>query len=172
MTYGLPDSIGGYYAKRYIKSLKYMRRGGGGRGTAFGFSVTRINLDKAQLRVILNTPAGNLWHALDRRGKAIVRDAKKQVGVDTGALRQSIHMKHTGNVTGQYLWIGSKKNYAYMHHEGTRPHTITPKTKPLLVFRSGARIVRTPIVEHPGTRANKYLSTPMRRNLIRPIKVR
>lgn len=170
--YGLPDSIGGYYAKRYAKSLKYMRSGSGARGTAFGFTVVRVNLDKAQLRVILNTPKGKLWWALHRRGNAIVRAAKKQVGVDTGALRQSIHMRHTGNVTGQYLWIGAKKSYAYMHHEGTRPHTITPNEKPLLVFRSGARIVRTPVVNHPGTRPNRYLSTPMRTNLVRPIVVR
>jgi hypothetical protein len=171
-----PLDIGGpalYYAAKYTRALRRMRRGGGrGRGTAFGFSVVKVNLDKAQLRLILNTPAGNLWHALDRRGRAIVRDAKKQVGVDTGALRQSIHMKHIGNVTGQYLRIGSNKSYAYMHHQGTRPHTITPKEKPLLVFRSGARIIRTPIVAHPGTRANRYLTTPMRRNLIRPIRVR
>lgn len=170
--YGLPDSIGGYYATKYAKSLKYMRSGGRGRGVAFGFSVVRVSINKARLKTILNTPAGNFWHALDRRGRAIVRDAKRQVGVDTGALRQSIHMKHTGNATGQYLWIGSNKNYAYYHHEGTKPHTITPKEKPLLVFRSGARIVRTPIVEHPGTRANRYLTTPMRKNLIRPIIVR
>lgn len=170
--YGLPDSIGGYYAKKYIKSLKYMKVGGRGRGMSLGFSVTKVNLDKAQLKIILNTPVGNLWRALDRRGNAIVRDAKRQVGVDTGALRQSIHMKHLSNVTGQYLWIGSNKNYAYMHHQGTRPHTITAKESPVLVFRSGARIIKTPSVNHPGTRPNKYLTTPMKRNLIRPIIVR
>lgn len=170
--YGLPDSIGGYYAKKLIKSAVRMRGGSVRRGTAFGFSVVKVNLDKVQLRIILNTPVGNLWRQLHRRGEAIVRSAKRQVGVKTGALRQSIHMKHTGNVTGQYLWIGSKKNYAYLHHQGTRPHTITATKSPVLVFRSGARIVKTPSVLHPGTKPNRYLSDPMKFHLIKPIIVK
>jgi hypothetical protein len=170
--YGLPDSIGGYYAKRYLKSLKYMR-GGGGRGfIPLVYSTYRVRLYKARLRTILNTPAGKLWWALERRGNAIVRSAKRQVGVKTGALRTSIHMRHSGNATGQYLWIGSKKNYAYLHHEGTKPHTITAKDSPVLVFRSGSRIIKTPTVNHPGTRANRYLTTPMRTHLVRPILIR
>ena len=168
--YGLPDSIGGYYAKKAIKSVTNMR-GASGRGVAFGFSVTQVKLNRPQIRIMLNTPAGGLWRKLDRRGQAIVRDAKRQVGVQTGALRSSIHMRHTGNVTGQYLWIGSKKSYAYVHHEGSRPHTITAKDSPVLVFRSGARVIKTPSVNHPGTRPNKYLTVPMRKHLIRPIRV-
>lgn len=170
--YGLPDSVGGYYAKKLVKRSQYMRRGAPARGTAFGFKLVHLDIFKPQLHMVLNTPSGNLWSALHKRGNAIVRDSKKQVGVRTGALRSSIHMRHLGNATGQYLWIGSTKNYAYAHHEGTRPHTITPKDAPILVFRSGARVVRTPLVNHPGTRANRYLTGPMRKNLVRPIIVK
>lgn len=170
--YGLPDSIAGYYAKRALRGFKSMRRGGRGGGLQLSFSTTNVKLYSGQIKIMLNTPAGGLWHKLHRRGEAIVRDAKRQVGVQTGALRASITMKHTGNFTGQYLSIGSTKSYAYLHHEGTRPHIITPNRAPALVFRSGARIVRTPIVNHPGTRANRYLTTPMRKNLLRPITVR
>lgn len=169
--YGLPDSVAGYYAKRYAKSLKYMKKGGRP-GIPLVYSTYRVRLYPARLRLMLNTPRGKLWWALERRGNAIVRSAKRQVGVKTGALRTSIHMRHSGNATGQYLWIGSKKNYAYLHHEGTKPHTITAKDSPVLVFRSGSRIIKTPTVNHPGTRANRYLTTPMRTHLVRPILIR
>lgn len=170
--YGLPDSVAGHYAKKYAKSLKYMRRGGRP-GITLGYSVFRVRLYKVRIRTMLNTPSGKLWWALHRRGEAIVRGAKRQVGVKTGALRQSIHMRHTGNVTGQYLWIGAKKSYAYMHHEGTRPHLITPNPpRETLVFRSGTRLIRTPVVNHPGTKGNPYLTTPMRKHLVRPINIR
>ena len=172
--YGLPDSFTGNFLKKAYKKVKYA---GGRAGSArdylgVSYRLNNIILYKSEIRRILNTPAGKLWWALERRGDAIVRDAKRQVGVKTGALKASIHKRHLGNATGQYLWIGSKKSYAYMHHEGTRPHTITPSKAPALVFRSGARIIRTPIVEHPGTRANRYLSTPMRKHIIRPINIR
>lgn len=170
--YGLPDSVGGYYAKRLIKNSSSMRRGATRRGTAFGFSLVKLDIFKPELNMVLNTSNGNLWHSLEKRGKAIVRDAKKQAGFRTGALRSSIHMRHTGNVTGQYLWIGSTKSYAYAHHEGTKPHTITATNSPVLVFRSGARVIKTPTVNHPGNRPNPYLTTPMRKNLARPIIVR
>lgn len=175
MPRGFPDSPFLYYAskaKSYLKSSKAMARGGRPRGTVLTYKIIKLDIDKAQLNLILNTPKGNLWGALDRRGHAIVRDAKKKVGVKTGALRSSIHMRHLGNTTGQYLWIGSKKNYAYAHHEGTRPHEIRASKSPVLVFRSGSRIVKTPSVNHPGTRPNPYLTAAMRKNLTRPIIVR
>ena len=170
--YGLPDSIAGYYAKKMLKKGSYTRRSAPARGITYGYKLVNITIDKAQLHMVLNTPSGNLWGALDRRGKAIVSDAKKRVGVKTGALRASIHMRHLGNATGQYLWIGSKKNYAYVHHEGSKPHEITPNKAPVLVFRSGSRVIQTTLVKHPGTRPNPYLTAAMRSNLTRPIIVR
>lgn len=175
MPRGFPDSPFLYYAskaKRYLKSSKAMARGGRPRGVPLGYKVVKITIDKAQLNMILNTPKGNLWGALHNRGNDIVRDAKKQVGVRTGSLRASIHMRHLANATGQYLWIGSKKNYAYAHHEGTRPHEIRATKSPVLVFRSGTRVIKTPVVNHPGTRPNPYLTAAMRKNLARPIIVR
>jgi hypothetical protein len=170
--YGLPDSVAGHYAKKMLKKGSYTRRSAPARGITYGYKLVNVTIDKGQLHLVLNTRAGNLWDALDRRGRAIVSDAKKRVGVKTGALRSSIHMRHLGNATGQYLWIGSKKHYAYAHHEGTRPHVITPDKAPLLVFRSGTRVIKTPIVNHPGTRPNPYLTAAMRSNLTRPIIVR
>lgn len=175
MPKGFPDSPFLFYAqkaKRYLNTSKSMARGGRPRAMVLTYKVVKVDIDKAQLHMVLNTPTGNLWGALDRRGNAIVRDAKKLVGVKTGALRASIHKRHLGNASGQYLWIGSNKNYAYAHHEGTKPHEIRASKSPVLVFRSGTKIIKTPVVNHPGTRPNPYLTAAMRKNLVRPIIVR
>jgi hypothetical protein len=71
-------------------------------------------------------------------------------------------MKHLANANGQYLWIGSNKNYAYIHHEGTRPHIITPTKAKALRFTSGRRVIYTRMVKHPGTKPNRYLSNQLR----------
>jgi len=114
------------------------------------------------LPAYLNGPTGDLWKKLHNRGQLAVAMAKSQVGVKTGALRNSIHMRHLGNFTGQYLWIGSMKNYALMHHEGTKPHMIFPKEHEYLRFRAGSRIIYTRQVRHPGTKPNRYLSDQLK----------
>lgn len=174
MPRGLPDSWTYTIGKKILRRTRRLGRSSGSarRSMILGFKLSKIIIYKEQTFRILNTPNGKLWWALHRRGEAIVRGAKRQVGVKTGALRDSIHMRHTGNQTGQYLWIGSKKNYAYIHHEGSRPHKIVAKNAPLLVFKSGTRLVRVPEVNHPGTRANHYLVNPMREHTVRPITIR
>lgn len=162
----IPDSWATYGIGKATRALKRANRGRGSgkislgrrsRGISYKFS--HLNLYENELREYLNTPKGDLWPYLHVRGKDAVAGAKAMVGVRTGALQRSIHMKHLGNVTGQYIWIGSKLNYAYAHHEGTRPHIITAKPGKELVFR-GSRsrvLVHTPVVKHPGTRPNPYL---------------
>lgn len=118
----------------------------------------KLVLNNAALKAELNTPSGSLWRWLDRRGEAAVRGAKRQVGVDTGKLRGSIHMRHMVRVVGQELWIGTKGvSYAYAHHQGTKPHVIAPKGGTTLRMRSG-KIIHGPVM-HPGTKPNKFLSS-------------
>jgi hypothetical protein len=162
----VPDSPILYYGK---KIGRLARRSGVGRlgpggGGGFTFAVSKVIIYKPQLLKELNTPSGGLWKALEKRGDLAVKRAKSEVGVKTGKLRASIHKRHTGNFTGQYLWIGSTVNYAYMHHEGTRPHVIMPKTPAkMLRFSSKGRMVITPgPVLHPGTKPNPYLSNQLR----------
>jgi hypothetical protein len=175
----IPDSPLIYYGAKGLRRRRSGRpvRRGGGFGlrpiiqtkTKFSWRVTNVKIDDNALFRFLNTsrtvegdPAP-LWAALHTKGAYAVTQAKRKVGVKTGALRNSIHMKHTGNVTGQYLWIGSKLPYAYLHHQGTKPHPIVA-TNPggVLIFTKGTRLIRTPMVAHPGTRANWYLRAQLR----------
>ena len=121
-----------------------------------------FRLDKSALDNLINSPKGELGRKLSNLGDRIVFSAKNQVGNRTGRLQRSIHKRHLGNFTGQYLWIGSKVPYALAHHEGTRPHLITPtESDGKLVFFKGGRMIVTRRVMHPGTKPNKYLLTPL-----------
>jgi hypothetical protein len=114
--------------------------------------------DRAGLDRYLNDPQGELGQQLDRLGRLIIMAAKRQVGVDTGDLRDSIRMVHRRIRDGQSLWIGSYNHIALAHHEGTRPHTIRAQPQKMMRFSNGGRIIYSHKVNHPGTRPNRYLS--------------
>ncbi len=130
---------------------------------AVGYQVSQVTLYKEELRRFLNTDYKGdrltLWKYLERKNKQALLRAKRQVGFRTGALQRNIRAYHLGNFTGQYAGLIADKPYALMHHEGTRPHIITPKEPGgVLVFSKGSRVVRTRVVHHPGTKPNRYLS--------------
>lgn len=101
---------------------------------------------------------------MDRRGEYIASRARIQVGVDSGALRRTIrHATFSGGGgVGPKTVVaagGPGVEYALMHHEGTRPHEIKPKSaKSVLKFNIGGKTVYASRVRHPGTRENKYLT--------------
>ena len=106
---------------------------------------------------MLKSPSGAVGRYLHARGKLVEAAAKRQVGVQTGALRASIHMRHLKDTRGQYVRIGSPLSYAYMHHEGTKPHLIKPNNSQVLRFYTKGQLVITHLVRHPGTKPNRYL---------------
>lgn len=118
---------------------------------------------RESMDTLLNRETGEVGKYLAKKGRLIEAAAKRQVGVDTGALRSSIHMRHFWDPRGQYVKIGSPLNYARMHHEGTAPHLIRPNTAHMLRFVSKGQIVFAHMVRHPGTPANRYLTDNMRR---------
>lgn len=122
------------------------------------FRFQGLTLYEPELEHLKNAPDGDVGIYLRKRGEAIIVAAKRQVGVDTGALRESIKMVHNRGFSGQYIQIGSDLNYAYMHHEGTRPHIERPNTHKMMRFTSGSRVIYTHQVMHPGTRPNRFLS--------------
>lgn len=128
-------------------------------------------LDRAKFEWYLNNPNGPVGLFLYRRSQFLIAAARRQVGVRTGALRSSIHvMKRARGVRGQYVEVGSKLPYARLHHEGTQPHQITPRNNKVLRFSGRGGVVYTPKVEHPGTKANKYLSDNLNLVFFSPIR--
>ena len=126
--------------------------------TRLSFSKPTIIFRRGPLDNLLNSPRGEVGRYLFQRGTRILIAAKSQVGVKTGRLKASINMRQYRSVGGQSLKIGSPLSYALIHHEGTKPHIITPDRAEFLRFSSRGRVVYTRIVRHPGTKPNKYLA--------------
>lgn len=124
--------------------------------------MARVRFFEPEMDRLLHSESGTTGRWLTKRGRLIMQLAKMQVGVKTGALRSSIHMRHFRDPRGQYLKIGSDLHYALMHHEGSRPHVIVPKTAKMLKFVSRGQVIVTHRVMHPGTKANKFLANPMK----------
>lgn len=120
--------------------------------------MTTVVIRKAELDFMLNNPSGDVGRYLAKKGRMVQAAAKAQVGVRTGALRASIHMRHLRDSRGQYLKIGSELNYALLHHEGSKPHLIVAKRATVLRFVNRGRVVYAHSVMHPGTKANRYLT--------------
>jgi hypothetical protein len=165
--YGLPDSVSGYYVKKLAKRVQRL-----GRSrppirplvVRYQFSVTNVLLYKPVLQRELKGPDGMVWRYMNLRGRAAVHFAKRQVGVQTGALQRSIKIQyHRPTSYGQEMKISANKSYAYYHHEGTNPHIILPVKNKVLRFtgRTGATVYATRVL-HPGNRPNRYLSDQLR----------
>lgn len=108
---------------------------------------------------LLKDPTGDVGRHVFSRGVMITAAAKAKVGKRTGALAASIGISQKPTLTGQEMTIGSPLPYAYMHHEGTRPHIIRADSGGLLRFSSRGRVVYSRAVAHPGTRPNRYLTS-------------
>jgi hypothetical protein len=120
--------------------------------------MTKVVIRKAELDFMLNNPSGEVGRYLAKKGRIVQAAARAQVGVRTGALRASIHMRHLRDSRGQYVKIGSALNYALLHHEGSKPHLIVPNRATILKFATRGRVVYAHAVMHPGTKANRYLT--------------
>lgn len=119
---------------------------------------SKLTINELELDRALNEESGEIGHWLTQRGIRMTLAAKQQVGVDTGALRASIHMRVSRDLLGQKLVVSAKGENAIPHHDGTRPHIITPNNANILRFSAGGRMVYTHKVNHPGTRPNRYLT--------------
>lgn len=103
---------------------------------------------------------GQYVHKITNR---LVALAKAQVGVKTAKLQKSIKGNVSTGAGGISSMVGSDNPIALMHHEGTRPHIITPRRAHTLRFASRGRIVYTKIVHHPGTKPNRFLTDNLRK---------
>lgn len=160
MTYGAPDSAIIGIAKR----ISHMGKSGGVSATRgklaidFTYKFKGLTFRRAELDMYLNNPRGTLGRYMRKRATWMTTAAKGQAGKKTGALIRSIKIMHSRGSLGQFFTIGSNLSYALVHHQGSRPHIITPNDANILRFTAGGRVVYTHKVNHPGTRPNRYLS--------------
>lgn len=129
----------------------------------FTYKFSDLVFREPELIKMLEAENGEVGKHLARKGLEIATLAKLEVGVRTGLLRSSIHMRHLRDSRGQYVQVGSSLSYARMHHEGTRPHVIRPSRAKVLRFVKRGQVVYANSVMHPGTKPNKYLTNAMRR---------
>lgn len=108
-------------------------------------------------------PSGLIGSYFKRKGEMLEQLAKQQVGKKTYMLQRSITNSMSHASTGFIVRVGSDNPIAHLHHEGTKAHTIRPKTAKTLRFNSHGKIVYAKVVHHPGTRPNKYLSDNLRK---------
>jgi hypothetical protein len=167
VVYGIRDSWVLWGARRFVRSLPGGSSSGGGGGSVaprgYTWHVSNVVFYKPVIDSMLRGPSGLVARHLHDIGRDIQTRAKRLVGIKTGRLRNSIRVNpRTTSLGEQAVEVGSKLKYAYVHHEGSRPHLIVPVKRTHLKFRAGARIVYTKMVRHPGTRPNRYLTNAMR----------
>ncbi len=127
------------------------------------YTSIKLHLDNKKLNFMLDNPKGEVGKHLRMIGLEILIGARAMVGVRTGRLRRSLHMKQGRRSRYQYITVGSNMNYAYMHHEGTSRHQIRAREGRIMRFNVGGRVVYARKVNHPGTKPRKYLTVPMTR---------
>jgi hypothetical protein len=162
MTYGLPDSFlyGSYKRIRgaFGRGRGRGRLGGSRSSIDFDIRFGGLTLFDEKLDLMLNSKNGEVGKHLNNISRIIVSKAKLQAGSETGKLRSSIRWDYRRTAVGQSRIIGAYVPYAYLHHEGSKPHTIVPKTNEVLSFKSKGVLVYAQEVDHPGVKPNRYLS--------------
>jgi hypothetical protein len=104
------------------------------------------------------TTTGMVGKDVRNRSAILTLLAKIQVGKKTGQLSTSIGYTLSADHNGVIGTVGSGNEIALLHHEGTKPHVILPRTKKTLRFVSHGKIVYAKMVIHPGTKPNRYLT--------------
>lgn len=125
--------------------------------------MAELRLDPSAMAELLRGPKGPVARFAIEIGERVKLGAKRRVGVDTGNLRDHI-VKRFGVRGGQIeVTVGAEVDYAVFHHEGTRPHVITPrKSDGVLAFDVDGQRVFARRVHHPGTRPNRFLTDAAR----------
>ncbi len=118
--------------------------------------------NRSALNYTFKAEAGPVGRHMHKLGRRIVAAAKVQAGKDTGALVASIHYNVYRSRGVATLEVIASAPHAYAHHEGTKPHLITPNTMKVLRYRKGGTMAFAKAVMHPGTPPNRFLADNLR----------
>lgn len=141
---------------------------------------TRVQIDPVKLARFLRSPESGVLRDNMRRAQKVKAEARRRVGVyrpepgdpfaarrlarrPAGTLRDSIVTRVVDRGAGlPVVMVGSDDPIAFLHHEGTPPHTIRARRRPMLVFYHRGHVIRVKSVRHPGTPANRYLTDSLK----------
>lgn len=123
----------------------------------------RMKWNEPALDRLLNQPSGPVGRHMKKIGLKILAGAHSAAGHDTGELKAKLYMRQGRKGNVQYVEVGTKAKHGLVHHEGSKPHQIRPANGRVLRFNVNGRVVYARKVSHPGTRAVRYLTGPMRR---------
>jgi len=147
----------------------------GGRSVKNPSNFSYVQLDPAALQALLESESGPVARDLMVRGERVKTKAKQLVGVSKpdpvprkkphrpGTLRDRIVKRMSIKSGKLVVEVGADVPYAFFHHEGTVAHIIRAKNSPYLVFYWSRvdRVVAFKSVNHPGTKANKFLTNAL-----------
>lgn len=134
---------------------------------------TQLILDRKAVDDVTTGAHGDAMRELLRRGNRVVDAAKRQIrhghvhaeGIGAGwpPLRDTVQARIERGPDGKNIVVvGSDHPIALIHHDGTRPHIIEPRTKQALAFyKPDGGLIITRRVHHPGTHPNRYLTDNM-----------
>lgn len=124
--------------------------------------MANVRIDDAALQAFIHDPDGPIRNELRRRARRVKFRARQLVGVETGALRASIHVTDIHGRTVPTVSIRSNLPYALLHHTGSRPHVIRPNSERFLRFKVAGKTVYVRHVQHPGSKPNPFLARALR----------
>lgn len=107
---------------------------------------------------------GTFGVEMEKRANLVLKGARKQVGVDTGALLRSLRVEFVRGAPANLLFrVGSDDWKAYLHHEGAKAHIIRPVRAKVLQFpgNSGTMVFKNE-THMPALAPNRYLLNNLR----------
>lgn len=130
-----------------------------------------VRIDTRKLAALMRSPQGPVIRRVLVIADQLIAAAKPRIGyqADKGPglgsaggalhLRDTLFKRFVVDAQGAAVWVGSSHPIALIHHNGTKPHEIVPKTGRFLVFYwpKVGRVVFVKRVQHPGTKPNPFL---------------
>lgn len=133
-----------------------------------------VRLDAKAIQSIMTSAQGPVFRHMMTVGDKVKDGARRQVGVSRPAermtraggsqhLRDAIVKRPVAGRAGPEVRIVAPLPHAVYHHEGTPAHIIRPRRARMLRFTVGGQVVFARQVNHPGTKANRFLTDPAKR---------
>ena len=123
----------------------------------------KLIIDGAKMHEMLHGKDGAVGKWMFGRAQVVQMAAIAQCPKRTNKLSESIVKRMYETPGGLDVVIAAQQPYALYVHEGTKPHTILPKKAGgVLHFMIDGQDVFARSVNHPGTKANKFLTDNLR----------